>query len=131
MDIQVPGAERRKFERSSVNFSVYYRVNLPIVIRMRIGGKEFGALATDISEGGMALLMLQEAPGVEAVTVKFALVNETAVSFETQLRSIEVMAKVCYKLFVHEKNAYRLGLEFLNLSDTDRQFIKQFTASRI
>ena len=126
MENKYPEIERRKFQRAPVNFNVYYRADLPFVIRIQVGDKEFEALAADIGEDGMALLTEQEIPSEESVKVKFNLINEQALTSENRIRAMEIQASVRYKIFVKEKNAFRMGLQFINVSSSDHSFIAHF-----
>ena len=50
-----PGEERRKHKRASDIFIVTYRLASPFDVDLRVGPREYAAVAMDISEGGMGV----------------------------------------------------------------------------
>jgi c-di-GMP-binding flagellar brake protein YcgR len=120
------GQERRRFKRVEVNFTVLYKVNSPLEVRMRIGDTDINALALDISEGGMAILIDYDVPASSIATVKFIMLNENTISTESRTRSIIVQGEVRYNFWMEKKREYRLGIKFTGLSDDDRNFIANF-----
>lgn len=131
MNQQYAGIEKRRFTRVAVNFIVFYRVNLPLAVRIKIGDKEIETLAADISEGGMAIYTDYEIPPLTIVTVEFIMVNDFVISAQDRFRSIIVQGEVRYNVFIEEKKIFRFGLQFIDLSVDDRIFISNFvTASK-
>lgn len=122
------GAERRRFTRLPVSFTVFYRVNAPAVIRIRIRDREVIALASDISEGGMAIVTDCEIPVVSLITVKFVMLNDRAFDPGKQSQSITVEGEVRYNSVERQGREYRMGLNFLDLSEEDRRFICNFVS---
>jgi len=124
------GQERRGFKRVEVNFTVLYKVNSPLEVRMRIGDKEIDALALDISEGGMAILTDYDLPALSIVTVRFIMLDDNAPSAESRTRSIVVQGEVRYNFWMEKEKEYRLGIKFTGLSDDDRNFIANFVKAK-
>ncbi len=122
------GAERRRFTRLPVSFTIFYRVNAPAVIRIRIGDREVIALASDISEGGMAIVTDCEIPTVSIITVKFIMLNKKVFDSSRQSQSIIVRGEVRYNTVEREGKQYRMGVNFLDLSEEDRRFICNFVS---
>ncbi|MFH1876017.1 MAG: PilZ domain-containing protein [Candidatus Omnitrophota bacterium] len=123
------GRERRKFERTPVSFLVYYKINSPLVIKIQVGDKMINALAADISEGGMAIVTDYELPPVTSITVKFFMMNDKAHSADYKSRTIAVRGEVRYNIITKERKEYKIGVRFLDLSDDDWNFIREFTVS--
>jgi len=117
--------ERRKFKRIKVSFVVFYRVNSPLIVRMLIGDKEISAVALDLCEDGMAILTDYEIPTSAIVTVKFIIVNDTAVRNEDRFRSVKIEGEVRYNTLTTER-AYRLGIHFIDISADERNFVANF-----
>jgi len=126
MNNEYSGKERRKFKRLNVDFTVFYRVNSPLLVRMRLGDKDIDALAVDISEGGIAVLTDYDVPALSIVTARFTMLDENAISAESRTRSIVVQGEVRYNILLEKEKEYRLGIEFIGLSDDDRNFIANF-----
>jgi c-di-GMP-binding flagellar brake protein YcgR len=126
METNFSGAERRKFKRTPVDFTVFYNVNSPIEVRIKVGDREIVALAADISEGGMAITTDCEILALAVITVKFVMLNDKAPLAESRRRSISVRAEVRYNMMIEGKREYRMGVRFVDLSDDDRRFIHKF-----
>lgn len=118
--------EKRKFQRINVSFTIMYKVNSPLTVRMVAGEKKEAAIALDISEGGMGVLISYDIAVSTIVTVKFAMVNLDTSRIEDQYRSMELEGEVRYSFYAKEKNAYRLGINFINISNDERNFIANF-----
>lgn len=129
MHNQFSGIEKRKFKRIAVNFIVFYKVNFPLRVRIKIGNREVEALAVDISEGGMAVYTDREIPPVSVVNVKFIMMNDYAISPQDHTRSILVRGQVRYNILIEEKKTFRFGMQFMDLPVDDRLFISNFVAN--
>ncbi|MFH1889174.1 MAG: PilZ domain-containing protein [Candidatus Omnitrophota bacterium] len=125
MDKVYEGQERRESERIDVNFTVIYRVNSPLSIRMMVGDREVIAIAVNLSEGGMAISTTYELPVSTIVRVKYILLNEKASSISERMKSIEVLGEVCHSFLAKDKS-YCMGIRFLDLSGSDKLFIANF-----
>ena len=131
MNEKYSGKERRRFKRVKINFTVFYRVNSPLAVHMRFGNRDIDALALDISEGGMAVLTDYDVPALSIVTVRFIMMlDDNAISAESLTRSIEVKGEVRYNILMEKEKAYRLGIQFIGLSDADRNFIANFVKTQ-
>lgn len=128
MIVQYSGIEKRRFTRIAVNFLVFYRVHFPLEVRIKIGNKVVEALAADISEGGMAVYTSHNIPPVTIITVEFILLNDYAIGSQDRSRSITVQGEVRYNIFVEEKEMFRFGMQFIDLTADDRIFISNFIA---
>jgi c-di-GMP-binding flagellar brake protein YcgR len=125
-----PGIERRRFKRVEVSFTVVYRVNSPLVLRMKIGDKDIDALQLDISEDGMAVLTGYAVPTSAIIAVRFIMLDDHALSAEGRSRSIVVKGEVRYDVLLKQEKSYRLGIQFMGLSEADRNFIANFVKAR-
>ncbi|OGX18793.1 MAG: hypothetical protein A3K83_02525 [Omnitrophica WOR_2 bacterium RBG_13_44_8b] len=122
-----PGSEERKFKRIDVSFSVSYQVNAPLAVRMSIGNREFEAEASDLSEGGMAIVSKYTSdyaiPTFTIVTVKFTMLDDAVNKIEERYKSTEIKGEVRSSLYLKETKVYRLGISFLDLSPEQRGFL--------
>jgi c-di-GMP-binding flagellar brake protein YcgR len=130
MNEKYSGQERRRFKRVEANFIVFYKVKSPLTVHMRFGDIEINALMLDISEGGMALLTDYDVPALSIVTVRFIMLDDNVHNVESRTRSIEVKGEVRYNFLIEEKRTYRLGIQFIGLSDEDRNFIANFVKAQ-
>lgn len=121
-----PWKEKRQFKRVNISFTVMYKINSPLVVDMMVEGERKAAIACDISEGGMGVLINYNIPKSTIVTLKFAIVDLAASRIEDQYRLMELEGEVCYSLYVEEKYAYRAGIRFINISNNERKFIAKF-----
>ena len=118
--------ERRQFKRVNISFTVMYEINSPLAVGMVLEGERKAAIAFDISEAGMGVLINYDLPISTIVTLKFAIVDLAASRIEDQYRSMELEGEVRYSLYVKEKYAYRVGIRFINISNKERKFIAKF-----
>lgn len=121
------GIERRKFRRIPVSFVVFYKVNYPLVVRVKLGDKEVNALSADISEGGMAVITGSEIPPATNIAVKFIMSNDKSDNIDEQRRSIAVRGELSYN--VEGEKGYRVGVKFIDLAADDRRFISNFVSA--
>lgn len=118
--------ERRRLKRKEVSFLVVYKVDSPLVMRMIIGDKEIDAVAIDLSETGMAVLTSYEVLKDTRIHIKFAIMDGSAFKKEDRYKSIDIEGEVRYNIYAGEKKSYRLGINFIGLSESDRDFIVNF-----
>jgi c-di-GMP-binding flagellar brake protein YcgR len=124
MGTHYTGVDRRKFKRVPVSFLVFYKVNYPLEIRIRLGDKEINALAADICEDGMAAITNYEISFLANVTVRFIMSNDKSYISQDQYKSITARGELRYN--VEGKRGYRMGIKFIELDADDRRFISNF-----
>ncbi|MFH0738657.1 MAG: PilZ domain-containing protein [Candidatus Omnitrophota bacterium] len=125
MENKYSGQERRKFPRVSVGFIVLCKVNESMQLNILVGNTEMQAIMSNLSEEGMSIMTSYNVPKSTNVNFKFILVNDRALTEEGRVNTIEVKGEVCYSRFLKDR-AYQLGIHFIDISDTDRNFIKEF-----
>jgi c-di-GMP-binding flagellar brake protein YcgR len=119
-------SDRRNHKRAQVSFNVFYRIDSPLEIRIRIGDKEFAAVAIDIGEGGMALLTNHDIPAPGRVSMNFTMYNDKAATPDERRKSAAVVGEIRYCSAQPKEKAYRIGIRYLDLSREDRSFIAKF-----
>jgi len=117
-------SERRRHKRLKVNFTVIYRVNKPLEVRMVIGDKEVHALMMDLSEGGMCILTDYNIPTRTNLFIKFVLINLNAYKDE-RVKSMEITGEVRYNLAMQD-HLYRIGICFTEIDKKDKVAITNF-----
>ena len=113
---------KRQHKRIQASFAARYIVKTPFEERMAFGEKEMDAIAYDFSEGGASLSTDCPVPIGTGILLKFRLVNKNVPSVDESARRFEIQAesRYCTRL---KDNSYRVGLRFMNLSRSDREFI--------
>ncbi len=122
------GEENRKYKRALASFCVLYTIKDPFLVRISIGNSECSAVAQDIGEGGMALLTNYELPFNSLLTLKFTILNGNVFRKDERTHTFELDAHVRYCL-QEQKMAYRLGVCFASISDSDRDYIANYVRS--
>jgi len=119
-----PGKERRKYPRLRVDFTVIYRVEEPVAVRMTIGAREVYALMLDLSEGGMALSTDCNIPIDTTLLIKFTLINLNAEGDE-RAKTMNIVGAVRNNIML-SRSEYRLGVLFKRIKNEDRSTIAEF-----
>lgn len=118
--------ERRKFQRLKVDFTLNYRVDSPLEVRMSIGwDSEVDALMVDLSEGGMAILTNCDIPISSILSINFTLINLTAVSDDERIKKLDITGEVRSNIAI-DKTDRRLGVKFIQISQKDKEAIAGF-----
>jgi hypothetical protein len=124
------GAERRKFKRAPVSFTVLYRVKAPFAVRIQLGNRECDAIAQDIGEGGIGLVTNYEIAVGAVVDLKFNIYYERQIAGEENYRAFELDGDVRYCRTLPKEAGYRLGICFMNNATDDRNFISNYIKSQ-
>ena len=91
----------------------YFRQPVKMTVRLVAEEKEVEAISTDISEGGMALLLRRALPKNAAPRVKFTLPDtKLALDLETQVAWADLKGRV--------------GLRFLNVPQSTREMLEKW-----
>ena len=114
--------ENRRHKRTPAAFAVVFTIESPFELRLEIGVREIDGIANDLSLSGLSLMTNYQIPAGAVITMKFKLMNKTAVMDSDRTRKFELQGEARYSFFGKEK-AYRVGIRFLNLSQADRDFI--------
>jgi hypothetical protein len=122
---EVPQPERRKHRRAEEVFIVTYRLWTPFEVDVKIGTKEYAAVAMDISEGGVGIDVGQQIPIGTQVRIKFKIVNEAAATEQNKRRAFELDGECRYCELMHLKG-YRVGIVFKNMSPDESAYIAAF-----
>ena len=118
-------AERRKHKRASDIFIVTYRLRSPFEVDLRMGDKEYAAVALDIGQGGVGVDVGQEIPVGAEVRLKFEMVNALAVSQRNQRHKFELDGQSRYCRSA-QKNSFRVGILFGGVSAEESEFISEY-----
>ncbi len=113
--------EKRKHRREGAAFSVRYRVQEPIHVRMALGDDDLEGLAEDLSVGGLCLSTSHVLPTGAILSIKFRAIQGSGTG-DWGSQKFELRGQVCY-CRTAEKNSYRSGIRFEAISETDKKFI--------
>ena len=120
------GPNQRRFNRVTATFAVLYSVVSPFEERLNFGERERGAIANDLSEGGVSFLTDYPVPVGTKIVMKFRLLSEASPNADEGSRKFEARGDVCHCVRTKEKS-YRIGVSFAGLSRADRDFIVSFS----
>jgi len=117
---------RRRHERLKVEFTLNYRVDTPLEVRMSIGwDSEVDAVMVDLSEGGMAILTNCDIPVGSVLSINFTLINLTATEDEERIKTLAITGEVRSNFMV-DKTERRLGIKFVQINQKEKEAIADF-----
>jgi len=120
---------RRLAERKEAAFSLYYTIEFPFDLRIKLGVPgEVGGLMRDLSELGTAIVTKYDIPTGTKLLIMFNLLN-SHLSGENRLRHLRLRAEVTSNLF-SGAGGYRLGLRFDKVSNEDKNAIREYIKSK-
>ncbi len=117
--------DRRKFQRLSVNLSVWYKVDSPSYLRGIFGEDYTEATTLDISGRGMAFISRKTIPAWTTLHIKFVLLkvdNDGSITFTEPM---QVSAEVRSSSMM-DVNEYRIGVAFRAIRTEDQSEIQSF-----
>ncbi len=129
MEQSYSGPERRRFKRVKVNFTLIYRAGVPLSTRIAIDdNNSFDALMLDLSQEGMAFLTNSNILIETQVMLRFTLINLSADN-DARVNNMDMTAEVVSNAEV-SAGEYRLGIEFTQISNEDKNVIAEFVKNR-
>ncbi|MCK4917598.1 MAG: PilZ domain-containing protein [Candidatus Omnitrophica bacterium] len=120
--------DRRRSKRVKAEFIVTYKVDRPIELFMRVGGKELNALMLNLSDTGMAVLTKYKIPAFTFVLIKFTLIDLNA-NGEDRSKSMDVLGEVRHNVLL-ERDEYQLGISFFQISKKDKNALAAFVDNK-
>jgi len=118
------GAERRKFQRIKVHFTVSYLIREPMDVSMRVGGEKVKTIMFDLSEEGMAIKSEFDMPnGATLLIIFFLLYASSGIGDIKQEMQIE--GRVVNRTPLTD-GAFRYGIHFEKIKLDDRKAIADF-----
>lgn len=124
------GNDRRRFQRLDLNIIILYRVDGPPAVRMQIGDKEIEATMLNLSEGGIGLITNYNIPLWSLLSIKFTLSRMDKDGLVKFFGPMEIKGEVRSNVSL-ERNEYRLGISFMELSYQDKHTIADFVKSAL
>ena len=119
------GKDRRIHKRIPALFSLMFSVKAPFEVHVQFGGRNMDAIAQDICEGGVGMLTNDAIPIGTRVSVTFKIFNQSENTGRGNYRVFELLGDVRYSMLTKDTD-YRLGVQFVNTTEEDRQFIKNY-----
>jgi len=117
--------EKRRFPRVCVQFDLIYKLNKLPEIHMRVGDEERSASLMSISESGMAILTDRSIPEATELEILFHLIFK-----DRQTPAMYAVGQVKHCTEVAAEKEYRLGIEFLDIDENDKNTIAEFIRSK-
>lgn len=120
------GAERRKFKRMKVEFSVTYLVQQPLEVVMRVGDKKVQAAMLDLSEEGMAIKTEHDIPQGTQLQIGFILLYAFT-PYENIMQDMQIEGVIVNRAALSDRT-FRLGVQFTKIKPEDRKAVIDFVA---
>jgi len=120
------GAERRRFKRKRVEFTVTCKVQQPPEVVMRVGDKKVEATMLDLSEEGMAIKCAHDLPVKTQLAMDFVLLYAFT-DYENIMQGMQIDGEVVNRSALDDKT-FRLGIYFTKIKPEDRKAISDFVA---
>lgn len=121
--------DRRRFQRLSVNLSVFYKIMSPNV-RSIFGSGEFEADTIDVGLGGMAFVTWKKIPVNTSLLITLILFKFDHCGLVSFNDPIEVPGEVCSSVLM-DSGEYRLGVSFKQVREDERLEIHGFVNSSL
>jgi len=113
--------EKRRFPRVALDVVLFFRVDKPPEVRLKIGKETLVGHAVDISEVGISFLVDAEIPKGTEIEISFNLMIQKGKGERVSARGV-----VVYSFPRFPKKTYRIGVLFLNLDEGDRKLITEY-----
>lgn len=118
------GMEKRKFKRVAVNVKLFYKVQRPPEVSIRLGDKEICTQTLDVSQGGLGFLTDFELPPATELVINFNLIFRNS-----SMLTVKAFGKVqhCKAMTQSKDNpSYRIGVQFTKIDEYDGWMIGDF-----
>ncbi|MFC1514503.1 PilZ domain-containing protein [Candidatus Omnitrophota bacterium] len=119
------GPERRRFDRIPVDFTLTYKINEPLKVRMLVEDREVEAEISNLSESGMSLVTNYNIPIASILLITFNLIDVTSSAQTPTI--LQMSGEVRYNILLGQAG-HRLGINFTEISPHDRQVISAFVS---
>ena len=120
-DQQGSSVEKRRFPRVALDVVLFFRVDKPPEVRLKIGRETRTGHAVDISEVGVSFLVDAEIPKGTEIEISFSLMIQKGKSERIAARGV-----VVYSFPRLPKKTYRIGVLFTDIDDNDRKLIIEY-----
>lgn len=121
MDRLAQGPERRKAKRASLIVDLFYKVERPPELTMKIGGRLETAYLMDVSEGGIGFISAAKLPQNAELDILFNLISE-----EARNPKIRALGIVQYCSPRPDFQTYRIGIKFIRIGRGERRLIARY-----
>jgi len=121
------GAERRRFKRLSVDFSVRCKVERPMEVVMEVGGEKIEAQMLNLSEEGMGIKVKMDIPEGTVLSMDFMLVYAYE-KYENIMQDMQIEGSIVNRAELPD-GVFRLGIHFSKIKPEDRKVIIDFVES--
>ena len=119
--------ERRRHKRVRVDVDLFYKVDRPPEIRMKIGDQSKRTGMVNVSEGGIGYVSDSDIPVLTELDITFHLIFKDGHSQEIRAQG---QVRYCYPLPEFERYpVYRIGAEFSSIDEKNRSRIIDYIRS--
>ncbi|MGE5279706.1 MAG: PilZ domain-containing protein [Deltaproteobacteria bacterium] len=115
------GSDKRRFPRVALDVVLFFKVDRPPEVRLKIGDVTRTGFAVDISEVGISFLVDAEIPKGSEMEINFSLMIQKGKS-----ERIAVKGVVVYCFPRSPKKTYRIGVLFTEVNDHDKALIGEY-----
>ncbi|MBU4251946.1 MAG: PilZ domain-containing protein [Candidatus Omnitrophica bacterium] len=116
---------RRKSERLDTAFTLIYRVEKPLALRIQLGfAVDIDALMLNLSDSGMAIITRHDLPAGTQLFIKFNIID-LCLQGDERWRHMEMAGEVVSNVFLPD-SSHRIGIRFDRISDADKLAISNF-----
>ena len=113
--------EKRRFPRVALDVTLFFRVDKPPEVRLKIGRETRVGHAVDISEVGVSFLVDADIPKGTEIEISFSLMIQKGRSERVNARGL-----VVYSFPRLPRKTYRVGVLFTKINEADRQLIIEY-----
>jgi Predicted glycosyltransferase len=124
MDTPIGKIQRRDYYRLDCNLDVGYRLHNPA------DGKDKGvmedyrkALSKNISASGACIIVLEELPSNTILDIKINFIGAC------DIKAVCTVVR-CIKMDMSKKSRYELGLRFIEISESDREYMVKYISEK-
>jgi len=114
-------SDKRQFPRVALDVVLFFRVDRPPEVKLKIGSVTRTGHAVDISEVGISFLVDAEIPKATEIEISFGLMSQKG-------KSDRITAKgaVVYCFPRSPKKTYRVGVLFTDITGFDKKRIEEY-----
>ena len=114
-------SEKRKFPRVALDVVLFFKVDRPPEVRLKIGNVTRTGHAVDISEVGISFLVDADIPKGTEMEISFSLMLKKG---QSERVTVEGMVVYCFPR--SPKKTYRIGVLFTEIEAHDKKMITEY-----
>ena len=125
MEDNLSGQNRRKSERLDTAFTLIYKVEKPLALRIQLGyANDIDALMLNLSDLGMAIITKHDLPAETQLNIKFNMID-LHLQGDERWRHMEITGETVSNISQPDAS-HRIGIRFERISSADKLAISDF-----